>query len=669
LCPELTFVQTLKSFAANPARGDNPIPDRRRTPATSEQDRNDGMDPTEKPRAGKSFLDNWVEPALPPPAPSFTDYPNLHIERYGVLETMAPLGTMPSSKVKRMAKTEPPRKSLVTKKAEDSDASTPAHTPREMVTPEPQVNAIRRRSDSRNVDEAEWNPNPKTPTAQTSARKSPAKTGPSVDGNSRLSQSPYVAKEDRALASTDRAVQFAVEDAILNHRWPTAYALRTLYNDHKINPRIRRLFMSIFTSQATPEEQKEFQSLMTYKKKEGAKDFKAQRYFDEHDNVYAPANLFQASWSLSAASKTASAEATSRASTSPHKETAHVSKKAKVNHVRHSSSHHHPNHIHLTITSDKAAEMNGHAKSKIQHEHQVQNGAVSVSVSAPVTTRSRSLSSSSSLSSLDEAILGGITGAGAFVAPSATDQGGITETKRVHAEELSTREEPTLEPTLQPTLSAEKAARNQSKHHQPITRHKAHVHKLHTFTAVNSTSSSNTPSATSSTNIHQNGDSVMRSHSVETYTLPPALPTLPPQLTLSRSHKKGAAAALRRLTSITPRDEEIIRRKKEAKFKTDTTIAPKQSFVRTPVQVPEPESESEAGDTIAVAAQPPVRQVLRFRRRGGDDESDNYSSPTRLSFQPDLAPGSSRNSRANTPNASTRPSRKAKNSGPRMKSS
>jgi hypothetical protein len=414
--------------------------------------------------------------------------------------------------------------------------------------------------------------------------------------------------------------------------------------------------MSIFTSQATPEEQKEFQSLMTYKKKEGAKDFKAQRYFDEHDNVYAPANLFQASWSLSAASKRASAEATSRASTSPHKEAAHVSKKAKVNHVRHSSGHHHSNHIHLTISSDKPAEMNGHAKSKIQQEHQIQNGAVSVP--APVvTTRSRSVSSSSSLSSLDEALL---EDERAFAA-----QREITEAKRVRAEELSTREEPTLEPTL----SAEKAARNQSKRHQPITRHKAHVHKVHTFTAVNSTSSSNTPSATSSTtNIQQNGD-VMRSHSVETYTLPPALPTLPPQLVLSRSHKKGAAAALRRLTSITPRDEEIIRRKKEAKIKTDTTIAPKPSFVRTSVQVPEPESESEAGDTIAVAAQPPVRQVLRFRRRGGGDESDNFSSPTRLSFQPDLAPGSSRNSRANTPNASTRPSRKAKNSGPRMKSS
>ncbi|KFY06399.1 hypothetical protein V491_08654, partial [Pseudogymnoascus sp. VKM F-3775] len=44
-------------------------------------------------------------------------------------------------------------------------------------------------------------------------------------------------------------------------------------------------------------------------------------------------------------------------------------------------------------------------------------------------------------------------------------------------------------------------------------------------------------------------------------------------------------------------------------------------------------------------------------------------SPTRLSFQPDLAPGSTRNSRANTPIAGARPTRKAKSSGARMKSS
>lgn len=621
-----------------------------RTAATTGRGDDERMDSPEKPRVSKTFLDNWVEPALPPPAPSFTDHPHLSIERHGVLENMAPLGTMPSAKAKKLFKQDAPRKPLLMNKPEDGDASTPARAPRGMVTPEPPMNTIRRKSESRRVDDEEWNP--KTPNLQASAQKSATRTGQSAA--SQPPPSPYQSKEERYLSITDRTVEYAVEDAILNNRWPTAYALRTLYNDHKINPRIRRLFMLIFTSQASEEQQIEFRSLMSYKKREGAKENKAQRYFDEHDNLYSPVRLFQPAWSLSGPSKRGSTEATNRASTSPHKETAHVSKKAKVNNFQQPSSHNPSNHIHLVNNNKREpAETNGN--SKMKHQRQVQNGTVAASV----VTRSRSVSSSSSLSSVDEAVF-----EGGFLAPSAAaGQGEINKTN--HATEFSTRE---------PTHSAEDAARNQDQN-QPITQHTVvHVQKPHTFTAVNSntsTTSSTTslskPSSTSPANKLQNGTNVMRPYLSETYTLPPSLPSLPSQLPQARSHKKGAAAALRRI--ITPRDEEIIRRKKEAKFKTDTTISARQSFVRTPVHAPEPGSESEAGDTIAVVSQPAVRQVLRFRRRGGDDESDNYSSPTRLSFQPELAPGSSRNSRANTPNASTRPMRKAKNSGPRMKTS
>lgn len=88
------------------------------------------------------------------------------------------------------------------------------------------------------------------------------------------------------LALTDRAVQFAVEDAIHDRRWPTAYALRTLYNDTKINPRTPHLFMRIFREQASAAEIEEFQSLISWRKKEGRKDGTAKRYFEKFDNVY-----------------------------------------------------------------------------------------------------------------------------------------------------------------------------------------------------------------------------------------------------------------------------------------------------------------------------------------------------------------------------------------------
>lgn len=633
-------------------------PRQTRTAATSgsDGDRTTRATSTEKSRGAKTFLDNWVEPSLPPPAPSFTDHPHLSIERYGVLENMAPLGTMPTAKAKKIGK-ETPRRA-----AKADEAEVEASTSRELVTPEPQINIIRKRSQSGKADDEDWNP--RTPSAQ--ARKSATKTKQSAEAGAMMSQSPHRSKEERDMFITDRAVQFAVEDAILDYRWPTAYALRTMYNDHRINPRIRRLFMLIFTDQATEEEKTEFQCLMTYKKKEGAKNNKAQRYFDEHDNLYSPVDLFQKSWSFSGASKRASTEVANRASASPHKE-AHVSKKAKVGHSRQTSNHNVP-HIHLNFSnlsgmasaSAKPAEMNGTSKGK--PTRQAQNGTTTVSV----TTRSRSVSSSSSLSSVDDAVLESEM---ADISTETVQGEEITETSH------STK---TLRAREEPGRSAEKTARNQ-RAKQPITRHSAHAPKpnTHTFTAVNTKPpAASTPSSppalfpnlsSNANNRNGTGDNVMRPYLDENYALPQSL-SLPPQNLLPRSHKKGAAAALRRIT--TPRDEEIIRRKKEAKGRTEGAISTRQSFVRTPVQAPDLGSGSEAGDGGAAGvSQPTTRQVLRFRRRNRDDESDNHSSPTRLSFQPDLAPGSTRNSRANTPIAGARPTRKAKSSGARMKSS
>jgi len=56
------------------------------------------------------FMQNWAEPALKEPVPSFMDHRGL--ERVGVLEGMMPLGTMPSAKVKARAKADPLRKTM-----------------------------------------------------------------------------------------------------------------------------------------------------------------------------------------------------------------------------------------------------------------------------------------------------------------------------------------------------------------------------------------------------------------------------------------------------------------------------------------------------------------------------------------------------------------------------
>ncbi|KAF2457608.1 hypothetical protein BDY21DRAFT_29844 [Lineolata rhizophorae] len=62
----------------------------------------------ETPRTrGQLLLDEWIEPPLKPPAPSFEEQ---GLERHGVLEHMEPLGMLPSDKLKMRLRSEPSRR-------------------------------------------------------------------------------------------------------------------------------------------------------------------------------------------------------------------------------------------------------------------------------------------------------------------------------------------------------------------------------------------------------------------------------------------------------------------------------------------------------------------------------------------------------------------------------
>ena len=632
------------------------------------------MRPTHEARP-KTFLDNWVEPPLRPPQPSFTDYPHLRIERYGVLEGMEPLGTMPPAKAKKLVKQN--ERSRSSANPEDSDASTVAVTPREMLTPEPPTNTIKRRSYSRDVDNAEWNPQP-LPSRRMSAPKTPQARGPAA----RPSESPAAKREERHMEQTDKAVQFAVEDAILNRRWPTAYALRTLYNEHKINPRIQRLFMLVFLGKANEDERKEFRTMITWKKKQGAKNHTAQRYFDQNDNIYAP-TPFLPTFNPRASTKD-KAEATDRGAststpTSPHQQdtTTHAHKKPKVTHddpIMQQTSY-----KQLIFkgksTTDGFLKTKGspsqrqHGRNHVtqsprreSHSEIIQAGNMGAEKSVLERPRAASISSSSSLSSLDEAILGDLE--------SPAKPADLRLNEAAKAKEVRERKA---------ANSAEKPGHDHSQR-PPITRHDGHVHATNNFTAVTSPSSSNTPTPNapgcSSTNLHHNGANGMRPQSAEPYSLPPPLPSTLQFRPNLKSHKKTAAAiaaAAKKTRSYSPRDADIIRNKKKlvSQAEKEYQEAREPSFVRTPVSIPEPESGSEVADTTTVApAQPPqIKPILRFKPRATGDDSDAQSSPSRLTFKLDFEWESAKNSRASTPTGASRASRKSRNPGPRMKSS
>ena len=88
----------------------------------------------------------WSEPPLRAPAPSFEDYKGL--ERHGVLEHMAPLGTFPGQKVKtRLKHHEPTRRIAHLKIGEARGAR------EEVSTPEPAPSLGTRRSEPRKTEE------------------------------------------------------------------------------------------------------------------------------------------------------------------------------------------------------------------------------------------------------------------------------------------------------------------------------------------------------------------------------------------------------------------------------------------------------------------------------------------------------------------------------------
>ena len=90
--------------------------------------------------------EEWCEPPLRAPAPSFEDYKGL--ERHGVLEHMAPLGTLPGNKVKsRLKQHEGPRRGPLLK---NEDARGPKE---EVNTPEPAPPVTTRRSEPRRAEE------------------------------------------------------------------------------------------------------------------------------------------------------------------------------------------------------------------------------------------------------------------------------------------------------------------------------------------------------------------------------------------------------------------------------------------------------------------------------------------------------------------------------------
>ncbi|KAI0902446.1 hypothetical protein F4806DRAFT_490919 [Annulohypoxylon nitens] len=298
----------------------------------------------------RTFMQRWLEP----PVQNKASFQEAGLIRGGVVENMAPLGTLPKSAMYKKSPVNgdglpapapapapaPVKTRIVLKKPY---ATTTTTTP--TLTPTHRESAPRIREQSMDEVEAEVGAAPLSPLSQPlaapttmddgededyipkkskirtsqqqsehttpsnnrrhsarrrSARPSPTPVVITVPAISTPAQSspvqapvpapsPQPAPGFRAPAAllnrvpdkelADKVVEAAVDEALRHYRYPTAWALRLLYDENSSDPHFVSMIEDIFLQRADVETIKEFNRLVSEKKKDGKKDNKGCYYF------------------------------------------------------------------------------------------------------------------------------------------------------------------------------------------------------------------------------------------------------------------------------------------------------------------------------------------------------------------------------------------------------
>ncbi|KAK3322168.1 hypothetical protein B0H66DRAFT_192771 [Apodospora peruviana] len=271
--------------------------------------------------AQRSFLQRWLEPPVQIKA-SFQD---AGLVRHGVVENMAPLGTMPKAGTFKMTahaapspaapvahpaaleQVRPPTKKIILKRPAPS-TPTPAPVvapaaPEEDETEEEEyhstdageeydgegtpapVSGLSRRSlASRGGDrDEEWATSKPSPSYKSASGRSMSRA--SIGNYAPIGSLPHAGSGNTSRFSEgrelcDRAVESAVDEALANFRYPTAWALRTLYDENFENDKIINMVERVFNQTADQDTLREFAKLISEKKKEGKKGNKGYYYFE-----------------------------------------------------------------------------------------------------------------------------------------------------------------------------------------------------------------------------------------------------------------------------------------------------------------------------------------------------------------------------------------------------
>ena len=210
------------------------------------------------------MVGEWDEPPLRAPAPSFEDYKGL--ERHGVLEHMAPLGTFPGHKVKaRLKHHEPTRRIANLKNGEARGARD------EVNTPEPVPPVGTRRSE------------PRKPEERLGKVSSSRETDQDIDynpkGSAKITTTKAASTQAAPLGTTisrtgvgQTRLQQIVESAIDRSRElgdpALGIALKQLYEESLRNSVVADLLEAVLSQKPTSQQTAEFQSYIKAARKQ-----------------------------------------------------------------------------------------------------------------------------------------------------------------------------------------------------------------------------------------------------------------------------------------------------------------------------------------------------------------------------------------------------------------
>ena len=310
--------------------------------------------------ASRAFMRKWMEPAVQNKA----SYEEAGLGRYGVLENMQPLGSLPKGSARKGSGQEgggPVRKIILRPsgsggRRENSAGGAEAHRHGEatqlgkpsvpqggssgqspaIITPSPPLSSP---SLSPTISPSRRSPHHQPPHSSTSSlRKSASKTSSSRDSNEQESSLPDLAAPSSARRSTmkdadddyqpkvstkraaatrspvtrrsltrasegrqslprsdaavahapegkdepgdaekmqqvvGKVVNEAVKTAMQHRRYPSAFALRTLYAENTSDPRVMTMFEDVFLQRADADTIDQFTALVTEKKRQGARN-------------------------------------------------------------------------------------------------------------------------------------------------------------------------------------------------------------------------------------------------------------------------------------------------------------------------------------------------------------------------------------------------------------